>query len=247
MKTWPYPRIVAHRGGGKVAPENTLDGIDTGARLGLKMIEFDAKLSADNVVFLLHDDLVDRTSDGRGPAKTMRYDEIATLDAGTWFDPRFKGARMPTLAQVAERCFQHGIAANIEIKPCEGRDVETGVLVAQEAARLWADAGPAPLLSSFSYAALEAAAEAAPDLPRGMLYEDIPADWRAQAAALSCVSLHADHAKLNEALVREIKDSGLRILAYTVNEPARARELAQWGVDAICTDRIDVIGADFLE
>jgi len=247
MKTWPYPRIVAHRGGGKVAPENTLDGIDTGARLGLKMIEFDAKLSADNVVFLLHDDLVDRTSDGRGPAKTMRYDEIARLDAGTWFDPRFKGARMPTLAQVAERCFRHGIAANIEIKPCEGRDVETGVLVAQEAARLWADAEPAPLLSSFSYAALEAAAEAAPDLPRGMLYEDIPANWRAQTAALSCVSLHADHTKLNEALVREIKDSGLRILAYTVNEPDRARELAQWGVDAICTDRIDVIGADFLE
>ena len=247
MKTWPYPRIVAHRGGGKVAPENTLDGIDTGARLGLKMIEFDAKLSADNVVFLLHDDLVDRTSDGRGPAKAMRYDEITKLDAGTWFDPRFKGARMPTLAQVAERCFLHGLAANIEIKPCEGREVETGVLVAQEAARLWADAEPAPLLSSFSYAALEAAAEAAPDLPRGMLYEDVPADWRAQTAALSCVSLHADHTRLDEALVREIKDSGLRVLAYTVNEPARARELAQWGVDAICTDCIDVIGADFLE
>jgi glycerophosphoryl diester phosphodiesterase len=247
MKTWPYPRVVAHRGGGKVAPENTLDGIDTGARLGLKMIEFDAKLSADNVVFLLHDDLIDRTSNGRGSAKAMRYEEIEKLDAGTWFDPRFAGARMPTLAQVAERCFAHGLAANIEIKPCEGRDVETGVLVAQEAARLWADTAPAPLLSSFSYDALKAAAETAPDLPRGMLYERIPADWRAQTTALSCVSLHADHTRLNEALVREIKDAGLRILAYTVNEPARARELAQWGVDAICTDRIDVIGADFIE
>jgi glycerophosphoryl diester phosphodiesterase len=247
MKTWPYPRIVAHRGGGKVAPENTLDGIDTGARLGLKMIEFDAKLSADNVVFLLHDDLVDRTSSGRGPAKALRYEEIAQLDAGSWFDPRFAGARMPTLVQVAERCFSHGLAANIEIKPCEGRDVETGLLVAREAARLWTDAEAAPLLSSFSYAALEAAADAAPDLPRGMLYEIIPADWRAQTAALACVSLHADHKTLDERLVGEIKDSGLRILAYTVNDPARARELAQWGVDAICTDRIDVIGADFLD
>jgi glycerophosphoryl diester phosphodiesterase len=247
MEIWPYPRIVAHRGGGKVAPENTLDGIDTGARLGLKMIEFDAKLSADNVVFLLHDDLVDRTSNGRGAAKALRYEEIAQLDAGTWFDPRFAGARMPTLAEVAERCFSHGLAANIEVKPCEGRDVETGVLVAREAARLWADAEPAPLLSSFSYAALEAAAEAAPDLPRGMLYETIPADWRAQTGALSCVSLHADHTTLDERLVGEIKDSGLRILAYTVNDPARARELARWGVDAICTDRIDVIGADFLD
>ena len=85
------------------------------------------------------------------------------------------------------------------------------------------------------------------DLPRAMLYEAIPAAWRAQTAALACVSLHADHTHLNEALVHEIKDSGLRILAYTVNDPARARELAQWGVDAICTDRIDVIGADFLD
>ena len=247
MKIWPYPRIVAHRGGGKAAPENTLDGIDTGARLGLKMIEFDAKLSADNVVFLLHDDLVDRTSNGRGAAKNLRYEELEQLDAGSWFDPSFAGARMPTLVQVAQRCLAHGLAANIEIKPCEGRDVETGVLVAREAARLWSTAEPAPLLSSFSYAALEAAAGAAPDLPRGMLYEAVPNDWRAQTAALACVSLHADHKTLDEHLVAEIKDSGLRILAYTVNDPERARELAKWGVDAICTDRIDVIGADFLD
>lgn len=247
MKIWPYPRIAAHRGGGKVAPENTLDGINAGVRLGLKMIEFDAKLSADNVVFLLHDDSVDRTSNGHGAAKNLRYGEIEQLDAGSWFDPNFAGARMPTLAQVAARCFSHGLATNIEIKPCEGRDVETGHLVAQEAARLWTGADPAPLLSSFSYAALEAAAEAAPDLPRGMLYEAIPGDWRAQTAALACVSLHADHKKLDERLVAEIKDSGLRILAYTVNEPERARELVKWGVDIVCTDRIDTIGADFLD
>lgn len=246
MTEWPYPRIVAHRGGGKVAPENTLDGIDTAARLGLKMIEFDAKLSADNIVFLLHDDLVDRTSNGRGLAKALTYSELSQLDAGTWFNPDFASARMPTLVQVAERCVALGLAANVEIKPCERRDVETGWLVAEEAARLWKGVSPAPLLSSFSYSALEAAANAAPELPRGMLYEAIPADWRAQTAALSCVSLHADHETLDEQLVGEIRDAGLRILAYTVNDPARARELAQWGVDAICTDRIDIIGADFL-
>ena len=247
MRTWPYPRVVAHRGGGKLAPENTLEAIDTGARLGLKMIEFDAKLSADNVVFLLHDDDVDRTSNGHGAAKALSYAQLEALDAGSWFDVKFAGARMPTLAQVAARCKEHGLAANVEIKPCEGRDVETGRVVAQEAARLWADAETAPLLSSFSYAALAAAREAAPDLPRGMLYGDVPGDWHAQTAALACVSLHADHRKLNEALVAQIKDSGLRILAYTVNDPERARLLARWGVDAICTDRIDLIGADFIE
>ena len=246
MTTWPYPRIVAHRGGGKLAPENTLAGIDTGARLGLKMIEFDAKLSADDVVFLLHDDLVDRTSDGHGPAARMTYAQLRALDAGSWFGATYAGATMPTLSEVAKRCFEKDLAANIEIKPCDGRDAKTGRLVAEEAARLWADAGRAPLMSSFSYAALEAAAKAAPDLPRGMLYETIPDDWRAQTAALHCISMHVDHRQLDERRVGEIRASGLRILAYTVNDPQRARRLAEWGVDAICTDRIDVIGADFL-
>ncbi len=153
---------------------------------------------------------------------------------------------MPTLAQVRERCAVFDLMTNVEIKPCPGREVETGMLVAREAARLRSEGNEA-LLSSFSFDALEAARDAAPQLPRGMLYERVPADWREQAAALSCVSLHADHRELDERLVGEIKDAGLRILAYTVNKPARAILLAQWGIDTICTDRIDIIGANFLE
>lgn len=238
---WPYPRVVAHRGGGTLAPENTLAGIRTGANHGLKMVEFDAKLSADNVVFLLHDDNVDRTSNGHGPAATMNYAAIAALDAGSWFGAAFRGERMPTLDEVANACRQHGLAANIEIKPCPGRDVPTGTLVAQQAARWWRGHSCAPLLSSFSYDALQAARDAEPALPRGLLFSSLPRDWREQVRRLDCVSLHVDHRVLNERLVLEIKDEGLKILAYTVNEPARARELAAWGVDAICTDRIDRI------
>ncbi|VVE49955.1 MULTISPECIES: glycerophosphodiester phosphodiesterase [Pandoraea] len=245
-RAWPYPRIVSHRGGGKLAPENTLAAFETGASLGLQMVEFDAKLSADNVVFLLHDDTVDRTSNGHGAAAQMTYDEIAKLDAGAWFDERFAGQVMPTLAQVAERCQALGLAANVEIKPCPGREVETGTLVAQAVQALWPAHGLPPLLSSFSYEALEAAAKAAPELPRGMLYEAVPAHWRDDAKALATVSLHASHKHLDGPQVAEIKAAGLQMLVYTVNDPARARELAAWGVDAICTDRIDLIGADFL-
>ena len=243
---WPYPRAVAHRGGGTLAPENTLAGIRTGAKFGLKMIEFDAKLSADNVVFLLHDDNVDRTSDGNGAAAQMDYASIAALDAGSWFGAAFKGERMPTLDEVAAACGQFGLAANIEIKPCPGRDALTGEIVAQQAARLWSGHPCAPLLSSFSYDALRAARDAAPSLPRGLLFSSLPPDWREQLESLDCVSLHVNHRVLDEALVRDIKAEGLKILVYTVNELARARELAAWGVDAICTDRIDSINDDRL-
>jgi glycerophosphoryl diester phosphodiesterase len=241
MKSWPYPRICAHRGGGTLAPENTLAGLRMGASLGHTMVEFDAKLSADDVVFLLHDDTVERTSNGYGLAARLRYDELAVLDAGSWYDTRFAGERMPTLAQVAACCQEEGLAANVEIKPCPQRDVATGRLVAQEAARLWRGATPAPLLSSFSFEALAAASEAAPELPRGLLFERVPADWREQTADLECVSLHASHRHLDEALVGRIKSAGLRLLVYTVNDLERARLLAQWGVDTICTDRIDLI------
>ncbi|MEM5315849.1 glycerophosphodiester phosphodiesterase [Paraburkholderia sp. JHI869] len=249
IKSWPYPRVAAHRGGGTLAPENTLAGLRTGASLGHTMVEFDAKLSADNVAFLLHDDTVDRTSNGHGAAASMRYAELAALDAGSWRDVRFAGEPMPTLAQVAACCRELGLAANVEIKPCEGRDVETGRMVGAETARLWEEEAQAvpPLLSSFSYAALEAARERAPDLPRGLLFEHVPADWREQTAALDCVSLHASHRHLDEALVARIKSAGLFILAYTVNDLDRARQLVSWGVDTICTDRIDLIGPHALD
>lgn len=245
LQTWPYPRVVAHRGGGALAPENTLAALDAGAHYGHKMVEFDAKLSADGVAFLLHDDTVERTSNGAGAARDMRYAALEALDAGAWYDARFSGERMPTLAQAAARCLALGLAANVEIKPCPERDAETGSVVAALAAELWRDAAVPPLLSSFSAAALDAAREAAPALPRGMLYEEIPAGWLEQTQRLGCVSLHAHHAQFNAALVRDLKASGLRLLAYTVNDPVRARELADWGVDLICTDRIDLIGADF--
>jgi glycerophosphoryl diester phosphodiesterase len=241
---WPYPRLVAHRCGGKLAPENTLAGFDACLRYGYRMVEFDAKLSADDQVFLLHDDDLDRTTNGHGPAAQQTWQQLASLDAGSWFDARFAGERLPTLAQVAARCERESIAANVEIKPCSGRDELTGRLVALAARDLWRT--QTPLLSSFSFDALKAARDAAPSLPRGMLFEAVPDDWLQIVRELACVSLHADHQHLTEQNVAAIRAAGLRVLAYTVNDPARARQLAHWGVDMICTDRLDMIGNDVI-
>ena len=242
---WPYPRLVAHRCGGTLAPENTLAGFGACVRYGYRMVEFDAKLSADDHLFLLHDDTLDRTTNGHGAAAQQNWQALAQLDAGSWYGAGFAGERLPTLADAAARCARDGIVANIEIKPCPGRDALTGTLVAGAALTLWQSQTP-PLLSSFSQAALAAAHEAAPTLRRGMLFEAVPPDWLRIVRELDCVSLHANHTHLNAELVDEIHAAGLRVLAYTVNDPARARLLVQWGVDMICTDRIDRLAHDML-
>lgn len=244
MSNWPYPRIVAHRGGGKLAPENTLAAIDVGARYGHTMIEFDTKLSKDGQIFLLHDDNLERTSNGWGVAGELPWDDLLKVDAGSWFSREFKGEPLPLLSQVAERCRRHGMMANIEIKPTTGLGPQTGNVVALTARELWAGM-TAPLLSSFEIDALEAAQEAAPELPRGLLLDEWRDDWRELTTRLGCVSIHLNHKLLDAGRVASLKQAGLHILVYTVNKPQRAAELLRWGVDCICTDAIDVIGPDF--
>ncbi|WP_428944815.1 glycerophosphodiester phosphodiesterase [Pantoea sp. FN060301] len=243
-KPWPYPAIVAHRGGGKLAPENTLAAIDVGGKLGHKMIEFDAKLSQDGEIFLLHDDTLDRTSNGWGVAGQLPWEKLVQLDAGGWYGKDFAGERLPLLSEVATRCARWRMMANIEIKPTTGLEKETGRAVALAARDLW-HTQTAPLLSSFSFEALEAAKQAVPELPRGLLLHEWQDDWQQMAEALECVSLHLNHQLFTEARVAQLKAAGFRLLAYTVNRPERARALLSWGVDAICTDRIDLLGPDF--
>lgn len=244
MSHWPYPKVAAHRGGGKLAPENTLAAIDVGARYGHTMIEFDAKLSKDGQIFLLHDDTLERTSNGWGIAGDLPWDKLLNVDAGSWFSTEFKGEPLPLLSQVAARCKQHGMMVNIEIKPTTGTDSETGKVIALAARELW-QGQTAPLLSSFSIEALEAAQHVVPELPRGLLLDEWRDDWRELTTRLGCVSIHLNHKLLDEARVRELKAAGLHILVYTVNNPQRADTLLRWGVDTICTDRIDQIGPNF--
>lgn len=245
MSNWPYPHIVAHRGGGKLAPENTLAAIDVGARFGHTMIEFDAKLSIDGQIFLLHDDTLERTSDGAGIAGQLSWEQLLTIDAGSWYSPEFAGEHLPSLEQVAERCRQYGMMVNIEIKPTTGLEIETGTLVSLAARELWTGQ-TAPLLSSFSIESLEAAQKTVPELPRGLLLDEWRDDWQQLTTKLGCVSIHLNHQLLDSSRVKMLKQTGLRILVYTVNDPVRATQLLQWGVDAICTDCIDVIGPNFV-
>jgi glycerophosphoryl diester phosphodiesterase len=238
MNRWPYPLLVAHRGGGSLAPENTLAAIRLGQSLGYTAAEFDVKLSRDGVAMLLHDSTLERTTSGRGDAGILDWAALATLDAGAWHSAGHRGEAIARFDAAAELLKSKGTIAHVEIKPSPGREEETGAQVAALSAAFWKGSPVAPLLSSFSFEALEAAQRMAPELPRGWLSKELTEDTWARAARLEAVSVHTDHRKLQRASVQRAHDEGLRLLVYTVNEVARAEELLGWGVDGMFTDNL---------
>ena len=242
---WPYPRIVAHRGGGLLAPENTLAAIRLARSLGFIGVEFDVKLTGDGIPVLIHDDTLERTTDGSGVVAETSYQGIAKLDAGAWFGNEFSGEPVPSFAAASALCREAGIWANIEIKPSPGRERETGEAVARMTKLLWIGSHPLPLMSSFSALALEAAAVESPELPRALLVVEAPANWLAQLDRLQCVALHVNHRHVDPVLVKAVHDSGRGLLTYTVNDSETALELLEWGVDAVVTDQLDAITPNF--
>ena len=238
MKPWPYPFWIAHRGGGALAPENTLPAFRTGLRWGWRMMECDVKLSADGVPYLMHDDTLDRTTNSTGPANAAPWSELRALDAGAWHSDWFRHAAPAGLSEVAALVQEEGACVNLEIKPMPGQGGVTGERVAIEATRLWAHAPVAPLLSSFDLDALAAAKAAAPHLPRALLLDREADAGIPRALALACDAIVPHHRLVNADLMEAARRSQLRVLSYTVNHKKDALRLVALGVDGLITDAI---------
>lgn len=232
----PFPLVIGHRGAAGCAPENTLGGLRRAQTLGCRWVEFDVRLTADGELILLHDEWLERTTDGRGKARALPLSKIRRHDAGGWFGPSFTGERVPTLAEAIDVLGELGLGANVELKAGRGRETETGAAAGDLLARLWPPQLPAPLVSSFLPAALAAVRERAPAIARGLIVRGLPRHWRIRAESLGCVTIHAEHRRLRPAIVAEIRESGYSVLAYTVNDAARARELFGWGVASVFSD-----------
>ncbi|KWT83786.1 MULTISPECIES: glycerophosphodiester phosphodiesterase [unclassified Variovorax] len=240
MKAWPYPFWIAHRGAGRLAPENTLAAFRLGAEHGYRMFECDAKLSADEVPFLLHDSTLERTTNGRGVAGEHSWSALAQLDAGAWHSRRYAGEPLPTLEALIRFCLANRHLIDIEIKPTPGVERRTGELVAQVAAKLWAGADlPPPLLTSFSPESLEGALATEPGLPRGLLLDTLWEGWLDTARRLECAAIVCNYALWDATTVAQVHAAGMRALSYTVNDASVARWLAGLGTDGIVTDRVD--------
>jgi glycerophosphoryl diester phosphodiesterase len=239
LADWPWPAWFAHRGGGGLAPENTLAAFRVGAAHGWRAFECDVKLSADGIAFLLHDTALERTTSGRGTAGDLPWAELSQLDAGSWHGAAWAGEPPASLAAIAHYVLRNGHALNIEIKPTPGSAERTGRVVAAEAARLWSTEPLPPLLSSFERAALAAARDAAPALPRALLLERLHDGWLDAARALGCVAVVTNHQVTDAAAIAAAHSAGLRLACYTVDDVAEAERLLAAGVDGLITDAVD--------
>ena len=229
----PLPRWFAHRGGGSLLPENTLAGIHLAARLGYRAVEFDVMLSRDGTPILMHDETLERTTNGLGPVNEISDAILFGLDAG-------QGERIPRFSEAAALCRHYGLLANVEIKPAQGHEIRTAEVVARLTAEYWRGAKVQPLLSSFCLDALLVARDLAPGIRRGVLYESVPPAWYDDVCRLQAFSLHCAGALLGDDVLAACRDRAMPVLCYTINTVAEAEALFQRGVSSLFTDRLDL-------
>jgi glycerophosphoryl diester phosphodiesterase len=235
------PPVFAHRGASQYAPENTMAAFRKAHSLGIRWLEFDVMLSADNQVVVIHDETLDRTTPAKGMVDQFTYDDLKALDAGSWFDAKFAGQKIPLLSEVIQFMREHDMSANIEIKALPGKEELTAKLVLDVIRDNWTSSMLPPLISSFSLEILRAVRHLDSDCYIGLLMDEWMSDWEALCEELNCISVHPNQKIMDSEKAALIKSSKRFIFCYTVNDPLRARELFSWGVDAVYSDCPDKV------
>lgn len=232
------PLVMAHRGARDVAPENTVAAFRAAVDLGADAVELDITRCASGEIVVIHDDTVDRTSNGSGRVDSLAWDALRELDAGSWFDPRFAGEPLPLLDEVLDAVAGH-VRFNIEIK-----HQRTGMQpVEQDLADNLRRRNliPDTIVSSFDTGALKRLRRVSPEIPRALLYSrDMPLGLRHAWPRywLAPQALHPHYSMVDARYVHWAHLAEYRVNVWTVNEDADIARMAELDVDAIITDHV---------
>ncbi|HSO24899.1 MAG TPA: glycerophosphodiester phosphodiesterase family protein [Chondromyces sp.] len=228
-------RVIAHRGFSAAAPENTLAAVRAAIETGADMVEVDVTMSADRQLVVIHDDTLDRTTDGRGAVSELTLAELQCLDAGAWFAPRFAGERLPTLEAVLAEA-EGRILLNVEIKSeAVGRGIVDKVAAAIRAHRMT----DGVIVSSFAPAAIEQMGDAAPEIRTAVLFNPELHSGRDPVdivRGLGASAFNIKRSRLTRTMLRRCREAGIPVAVYTVNSPRRLRKVVGKGVHAVFTD-----------
>ncbi|GAA2184865.1 glycerophosphodiester phosphodiesterase [Brooklawnia cerclae] len=227
------PRIWAHRGASRRAPENTLAAFSLAVELGADGVELDVQRSADGVLVVCHDETVDRTSDGTGAIADLTFAQLRALRFDNGFEG-FADARIPTLREVLDLLGPSGLVVNIELKNSVVRYEGMEALVLDEVRA--AGFEDRIVFSSFNHRSLVTLRELGTSAPLGVLYvEPLVAPW-AYAASFGAAALHPYGGSIWDDDIARAHEAGVRVHAWTVDDPEQVRGLAAQGIDAIITN-----------
>lgn len=229
-------RLIGHRGVAGLAPENTLESFALAHHYGLQSVEFDVTLSADGVAFVIHDDSLERTTNGRGKVAMASADYLKSLDAGSWFSDEYHHSRIPTLRETLRWLRQHKMTANIEIKPSPGRIHDTVQVVLSELDELWPSNRALPLISSFEPDVLRLCRTLEPKIPIGFLlhtWQPAEIDF---AQSLNCLSINLHYLIASASRIQALHQQGFAVYSYTVNLQFLISKLFAAGIDGVFSD-----------
>ena len=226
--------IIGHRGAAGLAPENTMAGFTLAADLQVPWIEYDVVVTADQQAVIFHDDALNRCSDGTGVLAEHSWQMLSGLDVGGWFSPQYQGQRMVRFAALLPFLQARGCGSHVELKKHEAVSAED--LVAAASPVLAAFPAERIIVSSFDPRTLMLLHEQHPELKAAILLENALPHWQGWARAVSAEAVHIDDDIITEDWVQECLSEGWKVRVYTVNDPVRAKQLAQWGVSGIFTD-----------
>lgn len=228
--------LIAHRGCSLLRPENTLASLRHTAEIGVTWVEVDANLLGDETVVVFHDDYLDRLTPAKGPLREVGWAEVRDLDIGSHFSPAYADERMPRLQDVLVECDRIGLGLNLELKVYPHFSAQA---IAEASERLlqrhWRQFDRL-IISSFSVDALRTIRQLQPTWQLGLLCGGVLDDWRQIAAELNLVSIHCHYLGARPEVVSAIREQGLDIYTYTVNDSEVGEALWASGVDGLITD-----------
>jgi glycerophosphoryl diester phosphodiesterase len=232
----PRDEVQAHRGASALAPENTIAAFRAAAEQGARWVELDVALLADGTLVVIHDDTVDRTTNGKGSLGDLTRADLEKLDAGAWFDPKFAGERLPTLEETIAVLGEVGLNANVEIKQHPHHKSLDQLVDAVQAAIATRAPQTQIMISSFDPDCLRAMHKREPGLEMAMLWEDVPADWVEQLASIPSTTIHMHFKALRIGLLEETKKRGIKVRAWTSNDPIELVSFWPAGLTGVITD-----------
>lgn len=229
------PLLIAHRGGSLEVPENTLSAFRHAINVGMRMVELDVQMTSDGELVVIHDETVDRTTNGTGPVGSFTLEELQRLDAGLKFDARYTGEKIPTLREVFDLCVPEGVGVVVEIKHPEmypGLEEKVVALIGE----MWLRGAENIWCISFDHESIRRLRKLDPVLPLGYLFEPHTAQFVHPDDTVQAFCPYYRTPLQFPAQVTQAHDMGKLVLVYTVDHPLEVRALADVGVDGMVTD-----------